>query len=128
VPGDVVYLYSGTIIPGDLRLISSKDLLINQAMLTGESLPAEKHVTDPDLNEKDSIEFSNLCFLGTSVESGIATAVVLRTGKNTYLGNIAGDIQNNKVISDFTKELNKFVFLIVANAWVATTAPQRAGA
>ena len=113
VPGDIISLYSGTIIPGDIRLISSKDLFINQAMLTGESLPVEKHVDDPDLADKDVIEFSNLCFLGTSVESGMATAVVLCTGKNTYLGNIAGDLKNNKIVSDFTKELNQFVFLIM---------------
>jgi len=113
VPGDIIYLYSGTIIPGDIRLISSKDLFINQAMLTGESLPVEKHVDDPELENKNVIEFWNLCFLGTSVESGMATAVVLATGKNTYLGNIAGDLKNNLIVSDFNKELNKFVFLIM---------------
>jgi len=95
VPGDIVELFSGTIIPGDVRLISSKDLFINQAMLTGESLPAEKHVTDPDLDKKGVIEFCNLCFLGTSVESGVAEALVLNTGKNTYLGSIASDINKN---------------------------------
>ena len=58
VPGDIIFLYSGTIIPGDIRLISSKDLFINQAMLTGESLPVEKHVTDPILTDKNVIEFS----------------------------------------------------------------------
>ena len=113
VPGDVIFLYSGSIIPGDVKLISSKDLFINQAMLTGESLPVEKHVTDSDLENKSTIEFSNLCFFGTSVESGMATALVLNTGSNTYLGSMAGDIKNNKAISDFTKELNQFVFLIM---------------
>jgi len=67
VPGDIVYLNSGAIIPGDVRLISSKDLSINQAMLTGESLPVEKHVIDPDLEKENPIEFCNLCFFGTSV-------------------------------------------------------------
>ena len=61
VPGDIVCLYSGTIIPGDVRLISSKDLFINQAMLTGESLPVEKHVVDSSLDEKGALEFCNLC-------------------------------------------------------------------
>ena len=111
VPGDVVCLYSGTIIPGDVRLISSKDLFINQAMLTGESLPVEKHITDSDLDKKGAIEFCNLCFLGTSVESGVATALVLSTGKNTYLGSIASDINKNDHISDFNKELGQFVIL-----------------
>ncbi|MCX6753195.1 MAG: magnesium-translocating P-type ATPase [Candidatus Nomurabacteria bacterium] len=111
VPGDIVCLYSGTIIPGDIRLITSKDLFINQAMLTGESLPAEKHVTDSSLSEKNIIEFCNLCFLGTSVESGVATAVVLSTGRNTYIGSIASDINSGNHVSDFTKELKGFVFL-----------------
>ncbi|MFA5840760.1 MAG: magnesium-translocating P-type ATPase [Candidatus Paceibacterota bacterium] len=113
VPGDVIYLYSGTIIPGDVRLISSKDLFINQAMLTGESLPVEKHVVDSLLDEKGALEFCNLCFLGTSVESGVATALVLATGKNTYLGSIATDIDKNDNVSDFNKELKQFVILIL---------------
>lgn len=113
VPGDIVFLSSGVIIPGDVRLISSKDLFINQAMLTGESLPAEKHVTDPDLDKKEAIDFCNLCFMGTSVESGVATAVVLNTGKNTYLGSIASDIDRNDHVSDFDKELRQFVLLIL---------------
>src|ERR1035437_10120178 len=113
VPGDIVYLYSGTIIPGDVRLISSKDLFINQAMLTGESMPVEKHVIDSNLDEKGSLEFCNLCFLGTSVESGVAQAVVLSTGKNTYLGRLASDLNKNDHISDFNKELKQFVLLIL---------------
>ena len=113
VPGDVVSLYSGTIIPGDVRLISSKDLFINQAMLTGESMPSEKHVVDSDLKEKGIIEFCNLCFLGTSVESGVAEALVLNTGKNTYLGSVATDINKNDHVSDFNKELRQFVALIL---------------
>lgn len=113
VPGDIIYLYSGVIIPGDVRLISSKDLFINQAMLTGESLPAEKHVIDSSLDEKGVIEFCNLCFLGTSVESGVAEALVLNTGKNTYLGSIASDLNKNDHVSDFNKELKQFVILIL---------------
>jgi len=113
VPGDIVYLNAGSIIPGDVRLINSKDLFINQAMLTGESLPVEKHAIDTNLTRENVIEFCNLCFFGTSVESGTATAVVLNTGKNTYLGNIASDINKNNHISDFNKELKKFVVLIL---------------
>ncbi|MFZ2205275.1 MAG: magnesium-translocating P-type ATPase [Candidatus Magasanikiibacteriota bacterium] len=113
VPGDIVFLYSGTIIPGDVRLISSKDLFINQATLTGESMPVEKHVTDVDLKDKTVLEVSNLCFLGTSVESGVATALVLSTGRKTYLGNISHDINKNNHVSDFNKELKRFVVLIL---------------
>ncbi len=113
VPGDIVDLYSGTIIPGDIRLIYSKDLFINQAMLTGESLPVEKHVLDKDITEKNIIEFCNLCFFGTSVESGMATAIVINTGKNTYLGSIAFDMDSTEHVSDFNKELKRFVILIM---------------
>lgn len=111
VPGDIVELFSGTIIPGDVRLISSKDLFINQAMLTGESLPVEKHVDEKNLEKKNVIELENICFLGTSVESGIGIAVVINTGKSTYLGSIAKDIEEGDHISDFNKELKRFVFL-----------------
>lgn len=111
VPGDIVELYSETIIPGDVRLISSKDLFINQTMLTGESMPVEKHAIDLSLEKENIIEFCNLCFFGTSVESGMALAVVLSTGKDTYLGNIASDINKNNHVSDFNKELKQFVLL-----------------
>jgi Mg2+-importing ATPase len=111
VPGDIISLYSGAIIPGDVRLISSKDLALNQTMLTGESMPVEKHVNDINLEKESIIEFSNLCFFGTSVESGMAQALVLSTGKNTYLGNIASDINKGDHTSDFNKELEQFVIL-----------------
>ena len=78
VPGDVVKLSAGDMIPGDVRLISAKDLFIIQATLTGESLPVEKtDAPDPRANVQP-IEHTNLCFLGTSVESGSATAVIRR--------------------------------------------------
>src|SRR5882724_5707952 len=89
VPGDVVKLCAGDMIPGDVRLISAKDLFVIQATLTGESMPVEK--TDaPDPREKISpIERTNLCFLGTSVESGSATALIVATGPQTYFGGVA---------------------------------------
>ncbi len=70
VPGDVVKLSAGDMIPGDVRLLAAKDLFIIQATLTGESMPVEKtDARDPRANVS-SIEHTNLCFLGTSVESG----------------------------------------------------------
>ncbi len=111
VPGDIVELYSGTIIPGDVRLISSKDLFINQAMLTGESMPVEKHILENDSGKKNLIDLCNLCFFGTSVESGVAKAIVINTGKSTYLGTIASDMSESDHISDFNKELKQFVVL-----------------
>ena len=113
VPGDIVELFSGTVIPGDVRLLSSKDLFINQAMLTGESLPVEKHIDEKNLEKKNAIDLSNICFLGTSVESGVGIAVVINTGKNTYLGSIASDMEKGDHISDFNKELKRFVVLML---------------
>ena len=82
-------LCAGDMIPGDVRLLFAKDFHVTQATLTGESLPVEK--TDaPDQRENiSSIERTNLCFLGTSVESGSATAVVVTIGHHTYFGKVA---------------------------------------
>src|SRR5690349_20198229 len=83
VPGDIVKLSAGDMIPGDVRLLSAKDLFIIQGTLTGESLPVEKSdARDPRTNVS-SIEHTNICFLGTSVESGSATAVIVTTGTQT---------------------------------------------
>ena len=82
VPGDVVKLAAGDMIPADVRLVSAKDLFIIQASLTGESMPVEKF--DAPETKDSLLELSNICYLGTSVESGSATAVVVNTGSNTY--------------------------------------------
>jgi len=77
VPGDIVRLAAGDMIPGDLRLLVSKDLFVAQASLTGESLPVEKSdVPTSGGIAKTPLELPDLCFMGTSVESGSATAVV----------------------------------------------------
>jgi Mg2+-importing ATPase len=77
VPGDIVKLSAGDMIPADLRVISSKDLFIIQASLTGESLPIEKFDARETRDNISPLEFSNICFLGTSVESGTAMAVAV---------------------------------------------------
>ena len=92
VPGDIIKLSAGDMIPGDVRVLSSKDLFVSQGSLTGESLPVEKF-HDPETKVVSSpTELKNTCFMGTSVESGTATAVVVATGVNTYLGSMAGSI------------------------------------
>ncbi len=89
VPGDVVKLSAGDMIPGDVRLMSAKDLFLIQATLTGESLPVEKSDARDTRDKVSPIERTNLCFLGTSVESGSATAVIVATGAQTYFGKMA---------------------------------------
>ena len=79
-------------IPGDVRIIAAKDLFVSQGTLTGESLPVEKF-HDADSKATDSpAELKNTCFMGTSVQSGTATAVVVVTGVHTYLGTMASSI------------------------------------
>jgi Mg2+-importing ATPase len=113
VPGDVVKLSSGDMIPGDVRLVTAKDLFIIQATLTGESLPVEK--TDaPDTRDKVSaIERSNLCFLGTSVESGAATAVTIATGAQTYFGKVARSVAGQQAETAFDKGVKRFTWLMI---------------
>src|ERR1700736_2199580 len=113
VPGDVVKLSAGDMIPGDVRLIAAKDLFVTQATLTGESLPIEKADT-PDIREKVSaIERHNLCFLGTSVERGSATAVIVATGSQTYFGKVARSLVGQQVETAFDKGVKKFTWLMI---------------
>lgn len=89
VPGDVVVLSAGDMIPADLRLLSAKDLFINQAAMTGESMPVEKfaHLSKPETT--NPLDLDNILFMGTNVVSGSATAVVVATGNKTYFGALA---------------------------------------
>ncbi|MGH7992464.1 MAG: magnesium-translocating P-type ATPase [Limisphaerales bacterium] len=113
VPGDVVKLSAGDMIPGDVRLVSAKDLFIIQATLTGESLPVEKSdVRDPRTNVS-SIEHTNICFLGTSVESGAATAVIVATGAQTYFGKMASSLAGQVPDTAFDKGVKRFVWLML---------------
>ena len=91
VPGDVVVLSAGDMIPADCRVLTAKDLFLSQAAMTGESLPIEKHaVASAPAGPSDSIlDAANLLFMGTNVVSGAATALVLATGNSTYFGTIA---------------------------------------
>ncbi len=113
VPGDVVRLAAGDMIPADLRILSCKDLFIIQSSLTGESLPVEKFDTPEDNHAKSLLELKNICFLGTSVESGAATGVVVETGLKTYLGRMASSIINQEAQTSFDKGVSKFTWLMI---------------
>jgi Mg2+-importing ATPase len=77
VPGDIVRLAAGDMVPADARVISAKDLFLNQAALTGEALPVEKNAAQASADVQNPLELPNICFLGSNVESGSATAVAL---------------------------------------------------
>lgn len=113
VPGDVVELSAGDMIPADVRLILAKDLFIAQGTLTGESLPVEKHAAADNRERIEPLELSNLCFLGTSVESGAATAVVLATGGQTYFGSMAGSLTGEPEPTSFDKGMEQFTWLMI---------------
>ncbi|MGD1020643.1 MAG: magnesium-translocating P-type ATPase [Verrucomicrobiia bacterium] len=113
VPGDVVKLSAGDMIPGDVRLISAKDLFLIQATLTGESLPVEKTDARDTRDKVSPIERTNLCFLGTSVESGSATAVIVATGAHTYFGTMARSLVGQPVETAFDKGVKKFTWLMI---------------
>jgi Mg2+-importing ATPase len=113
VPGDVVELSAGDMIPGDVRLISAKDLFIIQATLTGESMPVRKTDAPDPRWDISPIEHPNLCFLGTSVESGSATAVVVATGEQTYFGAIASRLAGEQTETAFDKGVIKFTWLMI---------------
>ena len=113
VPGDVVKLAAGDMVPADVRLLSSKDLFVTQSALTGESLPAEKHAPAETRAEISPIEFANLCFLGTSVESGTAKAIVVETGARTYFGTMAANLSTAPVETSFDKGIHKFTWLMI---------------
>jgi Mg2+-importing ATPase len=113
VPGDVVRLSAGDLIPADVRLISAKDLFVSQATLTGESLPVEKTDAPDPRRGMSSLEHPNICFLGTSVESGSAAALVLATGGQTYLGGIARSLAAQESETSFDKGVKGFTWLMV---------------
>ncbi|TYQ25147.1 magnesium-translocating P-type ATPase [Pseudanabaena sp. UWO310] len=113
VAGDIIFLSAGDMIPADVRLIEAKDLFLSQSTLTGESLPAEKHVDLSDRNEKNPLELANLCFMGTAVVSGSGTAVVVETGSHTYLASLAKTVSGHKPRTSFDKGVNGVTMLLL---------------
>ncbi len=114
VPGDIVALSAGDMIPADVRLITTKDLFLNQAALTGESLPVEKNQALVDASVDNPLEMTNICFLGSNIESGTGTAVVVQTGSGTYFGSLASSIIGQRVLTSFDKGVNQFTWLMIS--------------
>jgi Mg2+-importing ATPase len=113
VPGDIVKLSAGDMIPGDVRLLSAKDLFVIQATLTGESMPVEKTDATDVRGNVSSIERTNTCFLGTSVESGSATAVIVATGAQTYFGKVARSLAGQPVETAFDRGVKRYTWLMI---------------
>ena len=113
VPGDVVHLCAGDMIPADLRLIAAKDLFVNQAALTGEPLPAEKHASPQSVSDTSLESFNNLCFMGTTVVSGTATGVVVATGARAFFGHVARAIAAQRIQTSFDRGTTRFAWLMI---------------
>ncbi len=110
VPGDVIRLIAGDLVPADARLIQARDLHANQAALTGESLPVEKEADDAG---DDPNNARNRVYLGTSIVSGTATALVLATGKQTQFGDIAARLATRAPETEFERGTRNFGFFIM---------------
>lgn len=114
VPGDIIYLAAGDMIPADVRIITSKDLFVSQSALTGESEPVEKYSTLKNTNKNLNVtELDNICLLGTNIISGSATAVVIATGNDTYFGSIAPSLVEVKSETSFEKGVNSISILLI---------------
>lgn len=113
VPGDVVELSAGDMIPADVRLISCKDFFLTQASLTGEAFPVEKFAPREEAAGRSPLELTNVCYLGTSVESGSATAVVVATGLTTYLGGMSSALVTHEPPTSFDRGVSQFTWLMI---------------
>jgi Mg2+-importing ATPase len=113
VPGDIVELKAGAIVPADCRLIAARDFFVNQALLTGESFPVEKHPIELPEPTEDVSAAANFLFMGTSVISGTARALVCRTGRSTELGGLAGGMTAQRPADAFAQGIRRFGFLML---------------
>lgn len=124
VPGDIISLSAGDIVPADVRILSAKDLFVNQSSLTGEALPVEKHENCYHTENKhilpknmkknyNPLDMENLCFMGTNIVSGSAKAVVVSTSTDTYFGSLAKKVIGKRAETNFDKGVNKVSWLLI---------------
>ncbi|RKS87765.1 Mg2+-importing ATPase [Orbus hercynius] len=125
VPGDIIFLSAGDMIPADVRIIESRDLFVSQAVLTGESIPVEKYDTLGAVSQKSEnstenssessnvLDTNNICFMGTNIVSGTAKAVVVATGADTYFGSLAKSIIGTRSQTSFDKGVNSVSWLLI---------------
>jgi len=114
VPGDLILLSAGDMIPADCRLLTAKDLFVSQSAMTGESLPVEKFAQQRNHETGNPFEFDNILFMGTNVVSGTATALVIATGNKTYFGALAQRVTStSRVTTQFQMGVNKVAWLLI---------------
>ncbi|MEC0229895.1 magnesium-translocating P-type ATPase [Paenibacillus alba] len=121
VPGDIVHLSAGDLVPADIRLLASKDLFVSESSLTGEALPVEKQdsqiVTGFNKTNRprqaNALELGNICYMGTNVVSGTATGVVVSTGASTYFGSMAKTLTGKRPLTSFDKGVHSVTFVLI---------------
>jgi P-type Mg2+ transporter len=113
VPGDIVRLSAGDMIPGDLRLLEAKEFFVNQSALTGESMPGEKYACAGDGHCDTPFDLANVCFMGANVVSGYATGLIVRTGGRTFFGQLADEIAGRYVPTAFDRGIARFTWLMI---------------
>ena len=117
VPGDIIKLAAGDMIPADIRIIFAKDLFISQSSMTGEAEPVEKFSDLSPIKEKvksnNYLDFENLAFMGTNIVSGVATAVVAFTGNDTCIGTMADTLTEKRELTSFDKGVNDVSLLLI---------------
>lgn len=112
VIGDIVKLNAGTIVPADLKIVEAKDLFVNQSVFTGESILVEKTINaKSDCNQIFDID--NICLMGSTIESGKATGIVISTGINTYLGQVGNEVKVRGEITSFDKGIKSISNLLI---------------
>ncbi|MCX6936154.1 MAG: magnesium-translocating P-type ATPase, partial [Verrucomicrobia bacterium] len=113
VPGDILVLQAGAIIPADMRLIGAKDFFVSQSSLTGESMPVEKHADPVELCGRGLIELPNVCFQGSNVLSGTARGVAVNTGVHTHFGSISAKLSGGRALTSFDRGIAGFTWLMI---------------
>src|SRR5574344_523942 len=111
VVGDIIKLNAGAIIPADVRILESKDLYINQSSFTGEGIPVEK--TEMFNNSKEIFDINNIVLMNANVISGSATAIVIKSGLNTFIGQMGKELVAKKETTNFDKGMAKITKLLI---------------
>ena len=114
VPGDLVKLYIGDIVPADIRIVDSKDLQVNEAALTGESFPVDKNSEKLSSAPRTLSQSNNLLFMGTNVVRGSAEGVVISTGKNTEFGSISKTLARAHPQTEYQRGIRKYGNLLLS--------------
>jgi P-type Mg2+ transporter len=113
VPGDIVLLSAGDMIPADMRVILAKDLFINQSTLTGEAMPLEKIAPPYAGTAETPFDLPNICFMGSAVVSGVGCGVVALTGARTAFGHVARTIAEQRVLTSFDKGVTRITWMMI---------------